>query len=64
MVRLSILVPRHWPGPLIRVIIIVVVYVLAVRWAPGDVLPLSVGALLGGWLGVSVGPEPVGPPKA
>ena len=58
---LSIIIPRHWPGPLIRVIVIIVVYVLAVHWAPGDILPLSVGGVLGSWLGTGIAPAPATP---
>ena len=54
MIRLNVVVPRRWPGPLIRIVIVIVVYVLALHWAPGVVLPLSIGALLGSWLGVSI----------
>jgi uncharacterized membrane protein YdjX (TVP38/TMEM64 family) len=54
MIRLNVVVPRRWPGPLIRVIIVIIIYVLALHWAPGEILPLSIGALLGSWLGASI----------
>jgi hypothetical protein len=63
MARLSITISRHWPGPMIRVTI-VVVYVLATCWAPGGVPPLGIGAPLRTWLGVSVATTPIGPPTA
>lgn len=40
----------RWPGQVIRIIVIVVVAALAVRWAPHAVLPLIVGISLGAWL--------------
>jgi len=46
---------------LIRVIVIIVVYVLAVHWAPGDILPLSVGGVLGSWRGTGIAPAPATP---
>lgn len=56
---MSLAVPRRWHGPLIRVIFVIVIYMLALRWAPDNVLPFSVSALLGSWLGASIAPAPV-----
>jgi hypothetical protein len=42
-----------WPGPIIRVIRLVVILVIvaaAARWEPAVALPLIAGAGLGGWL--------------
>jgi hypothetical protein len=33
-----------------RVVIVVVVIVMTIRWAPGAALPLGAGGWLGGWL--------------
>jgi hypothetical protein len=62
MLRLSITIPRQWPGLWTRVIIVIIVFVLAIRWAPGAVLPLALGGWLGRWLIARIGPErlPVG----
>jgi hypothetical protein len=61
MVRLSISIRRPWPGPLVRVVIVVIVYVLILHVAPYAIIPLSTGGALGGWLGVSVSPARVEP---
>jgi hypothetical protein len=50
---LYITVPRQWPGPWTRVIIIVVIFLLVARLAPGAVFPLGLGGWLGGWLAVA-----------
>jgi hypothetical protein len=50
---LHIMIPRQWPGPWTRVIIIVVIFLLVTRLAPDAVLPLSLGGWLGGWLALA-----------
>jgi hypothetical protein len=64
MVRLSISIRRPWPGPFVRVVIIVVVYVIMLHVAPAAIVPLSTGGLLGGWLGVSFSSTKVKPLRA
>ncbi len=54
MVKVTFTVRRPFPGPVIRVVVVVVIYVLAARQVPGAVLPLGVGSVLGGWLAVAV----------
>ena len=48
--RVSICIPWQWPGMWTRVVIVVVVIVMTIRWAPGAALPLGAGGWLGGWL--------------
>jgi hypothetical protein len=48
--KVSICVARPRPGVWIRVIVVVAVFVLALRWAPGAAIPLGIGGWLGGWL--------------
>lgn len=38
------------PGPRFRVVIIIVIYVGAFRFAPHETIPLALGSLLGGLL--------------
>jgi hypothetical protein len=54
MVKVTFTVRRPFPGPVIRVVVLVVIYLLVVRQVPGAVLPLSAGSVLGGWLGAAV----------
>ena len=41
---------RQWPGPAIRIILIIVIIAAVARWQPGEVLPLITGTSLGCWL--------------
>jgi hypothetical protein len=41
-------IPR--PGPRLRAVIVIIIYLAAVRLAPGDSVPLALGAALGGML--------------
>jgi hypothetical protein len=45
---LCISLPR--PGPRFRAVIVIVIYLTAFRYAPGQSLPLALGSLLGGLL--------------
>ena len=56
MIRLSISIRRPWPGPIARVVIIVIVYMLAIHFAPSVIIPLSFGGILGSWLSASITP--------
>jgi hypothetical protein len=46
----SICITRPWPGAWLRSIIVVVIFVIVLRRAPGDVIPLGLGGCLGSWL--------------
>jgi hypothetical protein len=48
-VRVDVRGQWWWPGPWTRIIILVIVYVVAARLTPWEVLPLVVGGCLGGW---------------
>jgi len=41
-------VPR--PGPRLRAVIVIIIYLAAFRLAPGDSVPLALGGALGGML--------------
>jgi len=43
------------PGPRLRAVIVIVIYLVAFRLAPGDSVPLALGGALGGLLAL----EPV-----
>ena len=40
----------HQPGLRVRAVIIIVIYVVAFRFAPHLAIPLATGGLAGGWL--------------
>jgi hypothetical protein len=61
MLRLSISIRRPWPGALVRVIIVIIVYVIMLHLAPAAIIPLSAGGVLGGWLGVGISSARVEP---
>jgi hypothetical protein len=39
-----------WPGPRLRPVIVIIIYLAAFRLAPGDSVPLALGGALGGML--------------
>jgi hypothetical protein len=41
-----------WPGPRLRAVIVIVIYLAAFRFAPGDTMPLALGSILGGLLAI------------
>jgi hypothetical protein len=47
---LCIALPR--PGPRLRAVVVIVIYLAAFRLAPGDTVPLALGGLLGGLLAI------------
>jgi hypothetical protein len=47
---LCISLPR--PGPRFRAVIVIVIYLAAFRFAPGQSMPLALGGLLGSLLGI------------
>jgi hypothetical protein len=55
---LCISLPR--PGPRLRAVIVIVIYLAAVKIAPADTLPLAAGGALGGFLAI----EPARPRAA
>ena len=58
--KVTFTVRRPFPGPIVRVVIIVVIYMLVAHRLPGDVLPLGIGGVLGCWLGVAIAPFGIG----
>jgi hypothetical protein len=50
MLAVSITVRRPWPGPWARVVLVVIILVFMVHWAPAMVLPLAAGGWLSRWL--------------
>jgi hypothetical protein len=47
------------PGPRLRPVIVIIIYLAAFKFAPGDSLPLALGGALGGLLAV----EPARAPR-
>jgi hypothetical protein len=43
------------PGPRLRAVIVIVIYLVAFRIAPGDSIPLSLGGILGAAGGLAIG---------
>jgi len=43
-------IPLPRPGPRLRAVIVIVIYLTTCRVAPGDTVPLALGAALGGLL--------------
>jgi hypothetical protein len=51
------------PGPWLRLLVTIVIYLVAVRFAPGEATPLALGATLGNLLSVQrTSPFPAGEP--
>lgn len=48
------------PGPQLRAVIVIVIYLAAFRLVPGDAMPLAVGSVLGGLVAI----EPARPLRA
>lgn len=51
----SLCVARPWPVARIRVLVVVAVFVIVLRWVPDAALPLGLGVWLDNWL---AGPAP------
>jgi len=43
-------IPLPRPGPRLRTVIVIVIYLAAARVAPADTVPLALGGALGGFL--------------
>jgi hypothetical protein len=56
--QVSVCVTRPRLGLWIRVIVVVGVLVLVLRWTPGAAIPLGLGGWLGGWLANAPGSMP------
>jgi hypothetical protein len=56
--NVSVCVTRPWPGIWARGLIVVIIFVIVVRWTPGQAIPLGLGGWLGGWLTAGAGRTP------